>query len=70
MNYIMDQLAELYRTKTISDEEILEKHYLEIYGRYCIEHPEEINSDFILEEDANEDYLQEIIEEMRDKYGR
>ena len=46
-------------------EEYLEKHYLEIYEEYCRRHPEEITSDFILEEDGNEDYIDEIINDMQ-----
>ena len=33
---------------------------LEIYEEYCKRHPEEITSDFMLEEDGNEDYINEI----------
>jgi CO dehydrogenase/acetyl-CoA synthase alpha subunit len=43
------------------------EHYEEIYERYCEEHPEEITSDFILEEDGNWDYIDEIIEELKNE---
>ena len=43
----------------------LEKHYLEIYEEYCKRYPEEITSDFILEEDGNPDYIDEIIEDLK-----
>ena len=36
-----------------------------IYEEYCKRHPEEITSDFILEEDGNEDYIDEIVEENK-----
>ena len=45
-------------------EEILEEHYLEIYEEYCKRHPEEITSDFMLEEDGNWDYIDEIVEDL------
>lgn len=35
-----------------------------VYEEYCKRHPEEITSDFMLEEDGNEDYIQEIIEDL------
>ncbi len=38
---------------------------LEIYEEYCKRHPEEITSDFILEEDGNEDYIEEIIKVLK-----
>ncbi len=38
-------------------------NYEEIYEEYCKRHPEDITSDFTLE-DANEDYLEEIINDM------
>ena len=45
-------------------EEILEEHYLEIYEEYCNRHPEEITSDFMLEEDGCEDAIEEIMEDL------
>lgn len=45
----------------MSEEEYLEKYYQKVYEKYCELHPEEITSDFILEEDGNEDYIEEII---------
>lgn len=47
-----------------NEEKFFEEHYYEIYERYCEEHPEEITSDFILEEDGNWDEIDEIIEEL------
>lgn len=38
---------------------------LEIYEEYCKRHPEEITSDFMLEEDGNEDYIDEIVEDNK-----
>ena len=38
---------------------------LKIYEEYCKRHPEEITSDFMLFEDGNQDYIDEIIEELR-----
>ena len=35
-------------------EQLLEDHYLEIYEEYEKRHPEEIHSDFMLEEDGDE----------------
>ena len=55
--------------KDLIDDEILEKYYDDIYEVYCHKHPEEITSDFTLE-NANEGYLQEIIEDMRGNYDR
>lgn len=45
-------------------EELLEKHYLEIYEEYCKRHPEEITSDFMLEEDGCEDAIEKIMEDL------
>lgn len=44
-----------------------EEEYLKLYEEYCKRHPEEITSDFILEEDGNEDYIDEIIGEMKNE---
>ncbi len=41
-------------------------HYQEIYEKYCELHPEEITSDFILEEDGKEEYIVEIIEMLKE----
>ena len=35
-----------------------------VYEEYCKRHPEEIHSDFMLDEDGNEDYIAEIIEDL------
>ena len=48
-------------------EKYLEEHYDEIYEEYCNRHPEEITSDFMLEEDGNQDYINEIISDLKDK---
>ena len=45
-------------------EQFIEEHYLEIYEEYCKRHPEEITSDFDLIEDGNEDYIDEIVEDL------
>lgn len=47
------------------NDDFLEKYYLEVYEEYCKRHPEEITSDFILEEDGNEDYIDEIIKDLK-----
>lgn len=41
----------------------LNEHYDEIYEEYCKRHPEEIHSDFYLC-DGNDDYIDEIIEDL------
>ena len=44
-------------------EKYLDMYYDEIYEEYCKRHPEEITSDFMLE-DGNEDYIEEIIKDL------
>lgn len=42
-----------------------EEFEYKVYEEYCKRHPEEITSDFMLDEDGNEDYIKEIIEELK-----
>ena len=48
-------------------EKYLEEHYDEIFEEYSKRHPEHITSDFILEEDGNWDYIEEIVNDL---YGK
>lgn len=43
------------------EKEIEEK----VYEEYCNRHPEEITSDFMLEEDGNEYYIEEIMKDLK-----
>ena len=46
-------------------EEYLDKYYDEIYEEYNKRHPEEIkNDEWLLEEDGNENYIEEIIKDI------
>ena len=49
-------------------EKYLDMYYDEIYEEYCKRHPEEVkNDEWILEQDGNEDYIEEIIQDLKSR---
>ena len=49
---------------TIEQEKFLEEHYQEVYEIYEDRHPEVIHSDFYLEDEADFEEVEEIINEL------